>query len=374
MACEVGKSPFADSAFDDSWLNSDHDNANMNAISDFNNNFEDQGGDTINPSLTYSTPSTPQASNQHDYTFNDATANADLNQTLSPQPMYEAYPSSFNNASSTPYFPSVEMNSGAFYQPSLLRNEVHSHRRSVSEPPGMPDHSPVTFHRDEHYLGAPVRAKGTTLKSLPKHKNNRSHPYPYPASAKKAARQQPQPHSPSQPQAMEQHTRRPVSQRAQTQPVRHYQQHAPTSAPMMSPQQFTSMSPVQMQQANIMHTPPPPAHMMTGNPFAQSTSRVCTPTPIDPSLSESSTPTRSTKRETILNIPMTVDELQAMIFKTVQNAVGSKNVPLNVESATQEQDSSNAGAEEEQLVSPKAVQIEEVEDVDADIGVFKVEE
>ena len=114
--------------------------------------------------------------------------------------------------------------------------------------------------------------------------------------------------------------------------------------------------------------------MMTGNPFAQSTSRVCTPTPIDPSLSESSTPTRSTKRETILNIPMTVDELQAMIFKTVQNAVGSKNVPLNVESATQEQDSSNAGAEEEQLVSPKAVQIEEVEDVDADIGVFKVEE
>ena len=114
--------------------------------------------------------------------------------------------------------------------------------------------------------------------------------------------------------------------------------------------------------------------MMTGNPFAQSTSRVCTPTPIDPSLSESSTPTRSTKRETILNIPMTVDELQAMIFKTVQNAVGSKNVPLNVESATQEQDSSNAGAEEEQIVSPKAVQIEEVEDVDADIGVFKVEE
>lgn len=113
--------------------------------------------------------------------------------------------------------------------------------------------------------------------------------------------------------------------------------------------------------------------MMSGNPFSQSTSRVCTPAPIDPSLSESPTATRSKKRETILNIPMTVDELQAMIFKTVHNAVGSKGERWNVESGEQEQEKQKENADEEQLISPKAVQIEEVEDADADVGVFKNE-
>lgn len=370
MACEIGNSPF-DSGFDDNWMKSEHDNPGLSSISDFNSNFE-HAGETINPSLAYSTPSTPQNSNQHAYGFNDTTANADLSQTLSPHPMYEAYPSTFNNASNTPYFSSVDLNRSAFYQPSLLRNEHHSHRRSVSEPPGTLDHSPVTFHRDDHYLGAPVRAKATALKSLPKHKSHRNHPYPVSASARKAARSRPQSHSHLQQQAEEHPSHRPGMQRAQTQPVRHYQQHAPTSAPMISPQQFTSMSPEHLQQA--MNTPPPPAHMMAGSPFMQSTSRVCTPTPIDPSLSESPLPIKRMKKETMLNIPMTVDELQAMIFNTVQKAVGGNGARTNVGNVEQEQEKTEEDAAEEHLVSPKAVQIEDVEDDDADIGVFHAEE
>ncbi|KAI5357692.1 hypothetical protein Slin15195_G035690 [Septoria linicola] len=366
MACDVGNSPFSASHLDDAWNKVEGSTSDLDAISDFNNTFDPQNSNTINPALTYSNPSTPQANNESAYRFNTAPG-AELNQTFSPAPTYEAYPAPFNAAPASPYFHSIEV-AGPVYQHSPLRNEQFGHRRSVSEPPGMPDQQPpLVFHRDEHWLGPSVRPRATPLKSQHKHKSHRSHPYP--ASARNPAKYQG--HSSTAPQGADQHSLRPHVQRAYTQPVR---QHAPTSAPMMSPQQFVTMSPQHLQQVNMHHHQPPAATPMPDQFHAHSTSRVCTPTPIDPSLNEPPTPTRSTKsvkKQTTLSIPMTVDELREMIYEAVQTAVGGASASKAVGDRELGAEGIIGGGDQ---IVPKAVQMEEAPDDDANLGTMKAEE
>lgn len=117
---------------------------------------------------------------------------------------------------------------------------------------------------------------------------------------------------------------------------------------------------------------PQSSNMMAANPFIQSTSRVCTPTPIDPSLREPPIASNRVKRETTLNIMMTVDELRALVCEAVQKAVGGSAERMNGESTQREQERTEANSEE-RSISPKAVPVEEVEEADAGVGVMKDE-
>lgn len=78
------------------------------------------------------------------------------------------------------------------------------------------------------------------------------------------------------------------------------------------------------------------------------------------------------KRETTLNIMMTVDELRALVCEAVQKAVGGSGERMNRESTQREQERTEADSEE-RSVSPKAVPVEEVEEVDAGVDVMKDE-
>lgn len=123
----------------------------------------------------------------------------------------------------------------------------------------------------------------------------------------------------------------------------------------------------------------------------QSTSRVCTPAAIDPALSTPSPPGSSKRPQSaMLNIPMTVDELRAMIFETVKEAVsgtvsegstgsGSTGAVQSTEQLQQTEEQA-LGEEFERLIKhegcsdgPRAVQIEETEDIEAFLGVEQVE-
>ncbi|PPJ58596.1 hypothetical protein CBER1_03552 [Cercospora berteroae] len=398
MACELGTSPFADSGFDDSWLKTGTGSNDLDSIRAFNANLEPQSSGVVDLSQTFSSDAAAQPSSQSAYNFN-TTANTDLNQAICPSPVYEAYPPTFtNNNPASPYFRSVENNNGVKHHTSSLRHEHHGHRRSVSEPPGMPHQPAMMFHRDEHYLGSPIAPlKVKALKSQPSHKSNRSQPYP--TLTRKSVRQQ----MPSYPHPMQhpyQHQQgfRPSVHRSQTQPARQY---APTSTPMMSPQQYMNMSPPAPAPAQQQNCFSQPQHMASPRPqipmlpeqnsFIQSTSRVCTPAAIDPALSTPSPP-GSGKRPQLatLNIPMTVDELRAMIFETVKEAVsgtvgdgGSGNGSGgDVQSTEQLQQTEEQalGEEFERLIKhegcsegPRAVQIEETEDIEAFLGVEHVE-
>ncbi|CAK1362178.1 hypothetical protein CB0940_02537 [Cercospora beticola] len=398
MACELGSSPFADSGFDDSWLKAETGSNDLETIRAFNANFEPQSSGVVDLSQTFSSDAAAQPSSQSAYNFN-TTANTDLDQTICPSPVYEAYPPTFtNNNPASPYFQSVENSNGVKHHTSSLRHEHHGHRRSVSEPPGMPHQPAMMFHRDEHYLGSPMAPlKVKALKSQPSHKANRSQPYP--TLSRKAARQQ----MPSYPHAMQhpyqhQHQQgfRPSVHRSQTQPARQY---APTSTPMMSPQQYMNMSPpapAQQQtcfpQSQHTASPRPQVPMLPDqNSFMQSTSRVCTPAAIDPALSTPSPPGSGKRPQSAtLNIPMTVDELRAMIFETVKEAVSgtvsdgnSGSEPSGAVQSTeqlQQTEEQALGEEFERLIKhegcsedPRAVQMEETEDIEAFLGVAQVE-
>lgn len=78
------------------------------------------------------------------------------------------------------------------------------------------------------------------------------------------------------------------------------------------------------------------------------------------------------KRETTLNIMMTVDELRALVCEAVQKAVGGSGERMNGESTQRDQERTEADSEE-RSVSPKAVPVEEVEEVDAGVDVMKDE-
>lgn len=322
--CEVSiGTPFADSSFDESWLKpNDEQHQDLRAIQDFNNGFDANANGTIDPQLTFSNPNTPGG--RHNAAYN-ASSNG-LAETLGPESgAYGTYPTTDfgGNGTSGRFFQSIETTPAPAYQSLPPRN--HPFRRSVSEPPGgpgmpppPPPQLPMTFHRDNHYLGQPQEpeeAQPMSLKSLPKNKQQRRHPYPQHKIAKGGYEQL-----------------RPEHRRTQTQPVYPY---APTSAPV-----------------HMQATPQYMPHaMMRGYPY--NSARVCTPSPgagmvqsppqmIDPALSAPSTPSEAkqqtnNKPSSAISISLTVEELRSLIVEAVQQAVeaaAQKATPSERESAT----------------------------------------
>ncbi|EME85905.1 uncharacterized protein MYCFIDRAFT_81874 [Pseudocercospora fijiensis CIRAD86] len=355
MACDTVDTAFTDAFLDGSWAKDDNSDFGLGAIAEFNAASNPLPGDTVDPQLTFSNPSTPPTNNGG-FAQDPSAVNSNLNDTLSPSPnVYENYSSMNIDASSTPYFNSIETTAPA-YQPSPLRHEQHfMHRRSVSEPPADMGQN-VFFTRSDHYLGEPIgQPKPRTLKSLPRSKSQRSQPYP----PRQPTRNHPHPQAlHSQPGF------RPGVQRSQTQPV-HAQQYAPTSSPMNHyPHAISPPCRTFMQQ-------PPLANMMHEQQYTPATTtRVCTPVPeavmasppmIDPALSQASTPSRVDKRPQTVSIPVSLEELRKMIFDAVQQAIGEGKAQ-----------SSNKEDEMSEGVSPRQqrhVQMEEIEDEDA--GVMK---
>ncbi|KXT07070.1 hypothetical protein AC578_2429 [Pseudocercospora eumusae] len=361
MACDTLDTAFNDAFLDGSWAKDDNSDFGLGAIAEFNAATNALPADTVDPQLTFSNPSTPQTNNGC-IAQNPPAANSDLNQTLGPSPnVYENYASMNMDASSTPYFQSIETNPAPAFQPSPLRHEQHfMHRRSVSEPPADMGQN-VFFTRSDHYLGEPIgQSKPRGMKSLPRNKNQRSqHCQPYPS--RPSTKSHPHPHTLQPVPGF-----RPGVQRSQTQPI-HAQQYAPTSSPMSHyPHAISPPRQPYIQQ-------PSPANMMHEQQYTpMTTTRVCTPVPeavmasppmIDPALSQASTPGRVEKRQQTVSIPVSLEELRKMIFDAVRKAIGEEK-----ERRSTREDELSEGVSPRQQ---RQVQMEEV--VDEDAGVIKIE-
>ncbi|EME47274.1 hypothetical protein DOTSEDRAFT_41711 [Dothistroma septosporum NZE10] len=319
MSCEVASaSPFGDP---NDWQKVESPNGCLDAIATFNASYSANEGDTVDRQL-FSDRSANNECHHNDYAMSSNSLEQTLSSELCP---FGEYPADFGQAPSSPYFQSVEQNPAPIYHPSPLRNNAF--RRSVSEPPGgseVQPPPPMMFHREHHYLGKPMPGQGVQLKSLPKAKQQRSHPY-------QRARRINAPEPPYHPE----------HRRAHTQPSRG----GPTSSPIMM-----QMPPQYMPRVPTMQEP------------QYVSSRVCTPIPeavmtphIDPALSGPATPAyMSSNARNTLSIPLTVDELRSMIFEVVQKAVADK----------EEKKDSVAG------VSPRnlAASVESVVDKDAEVG------
>ncbi|KAK3721476.1 hypothetical protein LTR37_003032 [Vermiconidia calcicola] len=309
MSCEVASSPFPDNIFDEDWKNCGGDSMELEAIVAFNAgvNSNDSNSGGIDPQLLSSVSSPAQSI---ETAFNDNGTNPDQNLAQDDLSLFDSYPAPPDGAqqasAATPYFHrSIEqpysLMQPPMYTPSPLRNQFQ-HRRSVSEPPaGFPDHvhlsqqppqSQITFTRSGTPLGTPRLPNGTPIsRTMSKQRYlNRQQPYPVTKRLPQQGRYQ--------------------LRRTQTQPVR--PDNAPTSTPMM--QHISSPPP----------PPPPHQHMMmmqqsVSSPPQFVSTRVCTPAPspqqtnIDPRLA---TP----EKKAAVAIPVTVEELRAMITEAVQKA------------------------------------------------------
>jgi hypothetical protein len=326
-----GSSPFADLISDDeSWKKPLE---GLDAISDFNDKFNMHQNDSdIDPLLEFTNPTTPtKTQGTYDnvtFSASDTAKATDQSLMLDMSP-FQSYPENFGGQiPSSPYFQSVEIDPPQLrtQQPSHLQN--NSHRRSVSEPPGM--HAPpMTFHRERHFLGNPVQPRAMPMKSVSKYKQPRQHPYTR-GRVQQSPVVHPYPHQPQQYQQQHQQQHpphhRPHFQRSQTtQPF-----HGPTSVPYAVPSQhYDQYMPMQQ---NPMPVPTSMPDTMQYVP-----ARLCTPTRqttplqqhamIDPSLTGStegrSMGMRSDPGKT-MNIPVTVDELKGMISDAVRAAFFSE--------------------------------------------------
>lgn len=355
MACDIANSspspsPYPENFLDDTWGSKDPETTDLDTLAEFNAAFGGNGDGNagIDPQML-SNPSSPTSAftgTAFDTTPFDQSLNPETSAGLG------AYPS-MDFASPAPYYQqSMELHSAAPFQPSALRYQTR--QRSVSEPPdGFAQHHPhqpryvqsggppMMFHRGGHYLGRP---QATTLKSLPKGK------------AGQQMRSQPYKCKPSRQTEQHQQQQRYQLRRAQTQPVRPPPTSVPAgmgmgismppnASPMPQPMMAGHMLP--QQQA---FDPLPP--VMEGQAYV--TSRVCTPAPeippppammgspaqpqhtpqIDPLLTQAtpsltsagasvggSAPAAGYGGTTAVTVPLTVDELRAMIFEAVQKAV-----------------------------------------------------
>ncbi|KAK6393488.1 hypothetical protein LTR65_002360 [Meristemomyces frigidus] len=324
MACDVASSPYSEGILDDSWGSKNPETTDLDAIVDFNAAFGggNDENNTINPQML-SNPSSPASS------YNNAFNSNGVDHTLSPEPTsLGAYPTDFANSqsSATPYYhPSLELNPALHFQPPGLRYQTR--QRSISEPPDgfaqhrqMPNGPDVTFHRGGHFLGYQQQQGPKPLKSLPKgklgHQQMRSQPYKCKPNRAADHHQQQQ--------------QRYQLRRTQTQPMR-----PPMSVPAMPPPH--PMAHMQMQShGQHMFEPLPP--VMEGQRYV--TSRVCTPVPeaLPPVMAQSP---RQQEIDPLLmmplplaavvgsdqggkqtvTVPLTVEELRAMIMEAVQKAV-----------------------------------------------------
>ncbi|KAK5115874.1 hypothetical protein LTR85_009468 [Meristemomyces frigidus] len=351
MACDVAGSPYPES-FLDSWGSKNPETTDLDALVDFNAAFgENENNNTIDPQML-SNRSSPASS------YNNAFNASGMDDTLSPEPTgLGAYPTDFANpqTSATPYFhPSLELHSAVPFQPSGLRYQTR--QRSISEPPdafAQDRHLPngpadITFHRGGHWLGPQHQQAPKSLKSLPKgkgHQQMRSQPYKNKPTRMADHRQQQQ---------------RYQLRRTQTQPMR-----PPMSVPAMPPPH--PMAHVQMQHhGQQVFEPPPP--MMDGQRYV--TSRVCTPVPempppvmmqspqqqIDPLLMTpppvAAVAGGNADGKQTVTVPLTVEELRAMIMDAVQKAVkgvesGNADVAVGiVEEPTKEELDEETAVEE----------------------------
>ncbi|KAK3703446.1 hypothetical protein LTR37_014436 [Vermiconidia calcicola] len=327
MSCEVASSPCSDNIFDEDWKNcGGGDSMDLEALVAFNAGFNSNDSNTgdIDPQLLSNVSSPAQSI---ETTWNDGAHNQnadnpiqDLGQDdLSLFNSYPAPPDGTHQASAaTPYFhQSIEQSNNLMqppmYTPSPLRNQFH-HRRSVSEPPaGLPDHvhspqSQITFTRSGTPLGTPRLPNGTTMsRTMSKQRHtNRQQPYPVIKRLTQQGRYQ--------------------LRRTQTQPVR--PDNAPTSTPMMQ---------------HIPSTPLPPPHqhiMMMQQPVPSPpqfvSSRVCTPAP-SPQQTSIDTRLGTPEKKAAVAIPVTVEELRAMITEAVQKAF-QESVPARDAAVVGEED------------------------------------
>ncbi|KAK3111684.1 hypothetical protein LTR53_012816 [Teratosphaeriaceae sp. CCFEE 6253] len=335
MACAVATSPFSEQPQGQEWLKSTESGGGFEALVEFNAGLHGHIRSTVNPQML-SNPPSPIGSYTDDFTGNvqDLPAMDDVgfysHDFASPQ---------------APYF-SVEQPHAdcppTFAASAGLR---HGFRRSVSEPPGGPPlhhQLPMSFNRNGHFIGHVQAPELQRLKSLPKSKQNRSQPY------KTKAQQQ---------QAPRYHLRR-----TQTQPV--WQHQSPTSMPMgMAPPashtylagpQHSIPSAVAIGQREFEPLPAVPEQR------DYISSRVCTPTPddlrfaaspqdvIDPMFAAT-----VNARGNAVTLPMTVEELRAMITEAVQKAVkgwaeatgsGGKKPVLLAETAVRSAESEQAAS------------------------------
>ncbi|KAH9828165.1 hypothetical protein Tdes44962_MAKER02528 [Teratosphaeria destructans] len=283
MACDVA-SPFADHMLENP------ETTNLDAIADFNATFGN-GDAGINPQMFSSSP-TP-----HNDFCNPFNASG-IDQTLSPDP--SSYPPTTDFQG--PYYQSIE--TAPAFDVANLRYQTR--QRSISEPPdGFALHhrpapfqptpqAAVTFHRGGHFLGDPQAQHPKSLKSLPKPKqNSRSSPY--------------KTKSPRQPEHPRYHLRR-----TQTQPVR-----PPTSVPGYAMRAQHPMA--HMMGPQTVFEPLPLVQGQQQQQQQYVSSRVCTPTPIDPALMAS--PRSNAFRGEAFMVALTAEQLKGMINEAVQKAL-----------------------------------------------------
>ncbi|GAB7357874.1 hypothetical protein MBLNU230_g0044t1 [Neophaeotheca triangularis] len=329
MSCDVAGGSFNHSGFEENWQKAtDNSHGELSALQDFNANFGN--GTSIDPRMVLSNPPSPASSFHSVYNDQAFEANLSTDDFTYPDFGSPGFPSPYYDLQPVP------TNSTPLRQVGHSAHFLGSHRRSVSEPPdNHPHHQPshsapsIGFHRDGHFIGTPVQSGSSArpLKSLPRNKDKIHRQTPY--SPKRMDRG-----------GAERYSLR----RAQTQPMRQ----APTSAPSTS-----IMEDMQASASCPPYEPVVPDHQPR---FVSS--RVCTPTPaatpttetggqIDPMLSIMSPAFDSSMAHVFpgqsrVSIPVTVDELQAMIVAAVEKAVkgvsggDSAQVAVSDDSASQD--------------------------------------
>ncbi|EMC97823.1 hypothetical protein BAUCODRAFT_146437 [Baudoinia panamericana UAMH 10762] len=311
MACEVAPSPTTDLAFA---CTSIEDNHGLAAVAAFNAGC---GNATIDPSFLGASPSSSLSFDPFEYPAGkDHSVPQDQ-----PDELMSTY-SPLQDRPEAPYLQVAEQRNAHPLQASTAR---HSFRRSVSEPPDG------RLMRNQQAQCQPVFTRGKTLigtddvqrarKSI-KTKGARVYPYPIKTNASR-------------------------SQQQQRYPLRRAYTHSmppqgPTSAPVMSP----AVQNYSLDLSHVMHQSAIVPSQMMFEPLAPLpeqhcfwNSRVCTPTPeetggpiisaglqyVDPLLTAPTTPTMAgwvqQSQSQAVTLPLSVEELRAMIFEAVQKAV-----------------------------------------------------
>ncbi|KAK5167523.1 uncharacterized protein LTR77_007222 [Saxophila tyrrhenica] len=335
------------SLFDDDWKNCGGDIGDLGAIAAFNDTFyahrfgssnQTGPGSEIDPQLLSSAPSPASTHTAFDSYSHDHQNVGSLDTS-----MFGFYaPSNSSHGAVPAASPYLQQTWGPFGPPHQQRSfqtspHLHPqlHRRSISEPPEQhhmpwpPQPQPVpTFTRSGTPLGIPRQMNGQINRASSKRQP------PYRQHFSVAKRQAPR-------------QERYQLRRTQTQPIRG--PGGPTSVPPSHVHQSPPVPQMMMSQPALMPPPPPPP------PQAQMvSSRVCTPGPPPAhGLNEDNTnghaspsPTSGpAQRQIGVQIPLTLDELKAMIKGAVQEAVkaslaelsrGTASAPVDETAASEE--------------------------------------